>query len=62
MDDDRLAKAVAGLRRDVASERERLSGPAASATHNGHATLIEMETRLARYEAEELKRASEFGK
>jgi quercetin dioxygenase-like cupin family protein len=62
MDDDRLAEAVAELRREVASERERLSGQAASATRNGHVALIERESRLARYEAEQLKRASDFGK
>jgi mannose-6-phosphate isomerase-like protein (cupin superfamily) len=62
MDDDRLANAVAGLRREVASERERLSGLADNESRDGQAALLEVETRLARYEAEQLKRASDFGK
>jgi mannose-6-phosphate isomerase-like protein (cupin superfamily) len=62
MDDDRLANAVAELRREVASERERLSGLADSESRDGQAALLAIETRLARYEAEELKRASDFGK
>ena len=61
MDDDHLDKAVAELRREVASERERLSALADSGSQR-LAALLEMETRLARYEAEQLKRASDFGK
>jgi mannose-6-phosphate isomerase-like protein (cupin superfamily) len=62
MDDDHLDMAVAGLRREVASERDRLSRLAESGDLNNKAVLMEMETRLARYEAEQLKRASDFGK
>jgi mannose-6-phosphate isomerase-like protein (cupin superfamily) len=62
MDDDHLDMAVAGLRREIASARDRLSRPAESGDRNGQAALMEMEIRLARYEAEQLKRASDFGK
>jgi mannose-6-phosphate isomerase-like protein (cupin superfamily) len=62
MDDDHLDKAVAGLRRDVAAEREQLQALTDAERRERQTSLAEKSARLARYEAEQVKRASDFGK
>jgi mannose-6-phosphate isomerase-like protein (cupin superfamily) len=62
MDDDRLAKAVARLRGDIATERERLGALTDKEQLDRQTEVAEKASKLARYEAEQIKRASDFGK
>jgi hypothetical protein len=58
MDDDCLAKAVAGLRGDIAT----LKALTDEEQVDRQTELAEKSSKLAQYEAEQIKRTSDFGK